>query len=94
MNLTQPITEIDGTEIREGEKPVTVRTMIVRGLLSPDQNASPEDKYKRFKLAMRVEAGEGLEAEDIVTIKECVGGAFAHPLIVGRVFDALKLSKE
>lgn len=51
---------------------------------------SPEEKVKRFKLAMRIEEGDTeITIEEAALLKDLVGEMFG-PLIVGRVWEILE----
>ena len=70
----------------------TVKMAIVNAVLSPVQKESGIDKVKKYELAKKVfNADEvDLDEDEIKLIKDRVGETFA-PLIVGQIFDLLKV---
>lgn len=82
INVNQPIIDLDGKELVEEGKVITVGLVIFRSLLGsyPDeQSLSGEEKFTRGELAMKVKNAEDsltLKAEDIVLIKKLVAKMF------------------
>lgn len=96
-NFDTPFLDFEGNPVVEDGKEVLLRSLVINAIQqSSDTNSSSgEEKYARFKLIekiMNVLGGEGTEvsAEDIVTIKKCVGSSTYTPLAVGRIFDLLE----
>lgn len=61
-------------------------------LFEDERSLSGVEKHKRGKLAQRVFDAEGeidLSAEEITTIKTCVGKHF-NPLVVAQIYDILE----
>lgn len=94
IKLDTVITDIKGKPLMEGPAPLTVRDVIVGGLLNaPDQRElTGEVKQKRFQLAVKIEARSsdeiGLTVDQITLIKTAVASAFST-LVVGRIFALL-----
>lgn len=76
-----------------GVPPLTLRKVIARALVNAGQRKEvpTEKKLNRGTLALKVFDHEGpmtLKAEDVSTIKECVGEVYG-PLVVARTFPML-----
>jgi len=72
----------------------TLKLAIVNGLLASTQKQdSGIEKVKKYELARKVYANDEVELDEneIKLIKDCVGAAFPSPLIVGQVFNLLKV---
>jgi len=97
VNVNQVLKTMDGQTMKDmvdGEAvDATVKMAIVNGLLSPVQKESGIEKVKKYELAKKVfNADEvDLNEDEIKLIKERVSEAFPSPLIVGQVFDLLKV---
>jgi hypothetical protein len=90
--LSTQLTNVDGTVIKDPGKsePITFKAIAVACLVQA-QEATPEDKYAAFSLAVRIEAAKEvveLAAEDVARLKRIVG-ANMPTVIVGRMFDLL-----
>ena len=70
----------------------TVKVALVNAILSPVQGEKGVDKVKKYELAKKVyEADEvDLNEDEIKIIKERVGELYA-PIIVGQIFELLKV---
>lgn len=82
----------------EKNNPVTIGDIISQALLAsfPDDNEKGEEKYKKFKLAVKVNSSDlpiDITLEEAVKIKEIVGKGFS-PLIVGQVWEILEKTKK
>ena len=85
---------LDGKELKDGTTLCTFKTVALNALLAsfPDeQNLSGEDKFKRYQLAMKINANSEVElsVEEAALIKQLVGKGFA-PLVVGRMFEMIE----
>jgi hypothetical protein len=95
ISVNQPIIDLDGNELVEEGKPITVGLVIFRSLLGAyqdEQNLSGEEKFSRGELAMRVKSAEDsliLKAEDIVLIKKLVAKMFTTFIVwqMWRILD-------
>jgi hypothetical protein len=82
IHVNHPIIDLDGKELVEDGKVITVGLVIFRSLLGAyqdEQNLSGEEKFSRGELAMRVKSAEDsltLKAEDIVLVKKLVAKMF------------------
>lgn len=91
--LNVPIVNIDGLEIKEAGKTLTVQSIIISALAGnwqDEQGVTGDDKFNRFMLAMKVneDPEQDLTPEDIVLIKKLVGKNWG-PLVVGPVYKVL-----
>lgn len=90
---TKPVTDLDGKDITEGDKVLTVAVVCQRALLAPPgAPVSGEENLRRFKLALRLHDATGLlelTAEEAALVKSQVAANFA-PLVVGRVFQLIE----
>jgi hypothetical protein len=92
-DFDEPIRDLTGKAVKTDDAAMTIGTCAVAALqhLFPGEDATPEIKVKRFKLALRIaQAVEpiGLSADEVTTLKTVVG-KFWNPLVVGRVFEAV-----
>ncbi|MDA3900076.1 MAG: hypothetical protein PF637_06105 [Spirochaetes bacterium] len=92
-NFNTVILDLDGTPIKEGGKPVILKSAVVNILMLTDPKAEEtgEQKLKLFNLANKVmqsDAEEDYSAEDLALIKERVG-KYGTSLVVGRVYAAI-----
>lgn len=96
VNVTQALKTIDGQTMKDvidgNAIDATVKMAVVNAILSPVQNESGVDKVKKYELAKKVYASEevDLNEDEIKLIKERVGECF-NPLIVGQIYDLLKV---
>lgn len=90
INIDAPITNLDGTQLKEGDKLLTLKDFITTSLLAESKEQTADDKIKRFSLAVKVFNGEKeLSPEDVVLIKERIGEMYGA-LIVGKCYELLK----
>ena len=83
------ITNIDGSTLIEGDKPVRMKNVLVAALLAPGAESSTgEEKARRYKLALAASSGGEIDysPEDLVLIKRVVGAVYG-PLVVGQVYE-------
>lgn len=86
VDLKAPIKQVDGKafDLVEG-KPVTLGSIAKVALLSTypdDQQTSGEQKFKRWQLAAKIEAGDGnLSIEEIKLLKDLIGKSFGAPVV-------------
>jgi hypothetical protein len=93
LDFTQRLKSLDGSELTENSKPVTLGGVAVNALLAnyPNEQITGEVKVQRWKLAQKIfsaEAAIGIDIEDVVTIKRLIGLAFG-PLVVGQAYSML-----
>ena len=101
IDFTQPITNLDGSEIKDADgKPVvsTLGRVAEQALLavyaderdqSGKETITPEEKFKRWKLASKVQGKDvNLSIEELALLKKLIGKAFP-PLIVGQAWKLL-----
>lgn len=93
-NFDFEITDIKGSPI-EG-KPLA-KDIVVASLLATYQDEPAlkgEDKYKRWKLADKIQAGNDVEltTEELVLIKTLVG-KYATPMAIGPIYNAIENDK-
>jgi len=75
-------------------KPLTLKHIIIRALLTQQQNdpSTGEEKYHRYKLAENISSAANeieLTTEDAALIKKLIGKLFV-PIIVGRAYDDIE----
>ena len=70
----------------------TFKLAVVNAILAPVQNESGTDKVRKYELAKKIYTSDevDLNEDDIKTIKDAVGKNYP-PLIVGQVYDLLKV---
>jgi len=96
-DLSVKIVDIKGEPIKDSNISLTVKDVCIQALLAnfttEDNKIDGAEKYKRFKLAQRLENNQnsviGLNAEEVTLIKKLLGMAFTT-LIVGQVYDLLE----
>lgn len=81
-----------GKPVKEGDAILTLRAVSMGVLLMTDeQGISPEEKFKRFKLAERI-GDDGMQevtAEEIALIKRLIGRS-CQPIVVGPAYELLE----
>jgi hypothetical protein len=87
------IRSIDGKDIPVSnidESPVTLGKISEDALIAtlPNDNPTPDEKSRRFFLAMKVHAGKDPSAEEVMLLKKVIGMAYG-PLVVGRATELL-----
>lgn len=95
VDFKAPILSIDGKPIpvsAEDKTPLTLGKIAQDALIAPtlpNDQPTPEEKGRRFWLAMKIHDGAtALTAEEVALIKKVVGLAYG-PLVVGRVSEML-----
>lgn len=92
LDLSKPVLDINGKEIKDGDGALSFAA-IFRSILvndKEDENKSPEDKFKDFKLALKIEPQEvDFTLEELTRIKALVG-KLPSTLIVGRVYEFIE----
>jgi hypothetical protein len=85
IDFTQPMLDMDGDIIREGERTITLGLLACRaidGQLPGEEPATTEQKLDRWDLMLRIRNGGEVENADVKLIKDRIGRAFA-PSVVG-----------
>lgn len=100
LDCTTPIRAIDGTSLKDGDKDITLRDVIVRALTEPamGDDGRPEviagpEKLERWALAGKVHGATGpvsLTVEEAAKIKRLVDKMFPGPLVYARVHEAIE----
>ena len=93
IDFSAVLRDLDGAEISDGGKPLTLARVASAALLQAyidESTLAGEIKVRRFVLAMKVaEAGElELTAEETAMLKERVAKGYG-PLVVGRAWELL-----
>ena len=94
VKITVPITDMDGTAIKSGDKDLTLRETFCNSLMNaPDsQTIDGAEKCKRYDLAVRIHRhskGEiDLNLEEVTLLKDLVGKTY-FPIVVGQVWSIL-----
>ena len=96
INVAAVLKDLKGEEMMNPDKtPVLLKQIMVNSLtaLGPDdKNVSGDEKYKRWKLAQKIEAADGemdLKVEDITMIKKLIGQHYMT-VAVGAAYDLIE----
>lgn len=90
-NLDTLFKNLDGTDCVNMDKPVSIKSIVIDTLLDVNidgqQQATSEEKLKRYDLAMRCKDGGDVDftVEELSLLKSLVGKKWA-PLIVGQFY--------
>lgn len=94
-DLDTVMTDLKGQPVTQssGDGPATILKLgdvVLNAMLALDENDTAETKVKKFRIAVKTQAGGKCELspEEVVLIKQCVG-KFYNPLAVGRVYELL-----
>lgn len=76
---------------KEGEQATLAEVVAIALVAPPKENITPEESYRRGKLAQRIHIGGEIDisAEEIALAKKCVGLMWT-PGIVAPVWDLLE----
>jgi hypothetical protein len=92
-DLDIPVFDLEGEQVidrvRGEDRPATIRNFVVNALaLVNGEQASGEEKMRRYKLAMRLNEGGTQEftPEELSLIKSVIGVMYS-PLIVGQIYE-------
>lgn len=97
ISFSNPLKQLDGSDLKEGDKPVTLGKICVQALVAiyqDEPNLAGQEKFERWQLATKVDNSERgltpitLTAAEADKLKLLVGKAYA-PLIVGQVWQIL-----
>ena len=88
------LTALGGHKLEGGEGlPLTLGTVAINALLGtyPDEQASGEEKFKRYQLAERISAAgpQDVSVEEVALIKRLIGKGYP-PMVVGPAWLALE----
>lgn len=107
VNINYKFKQINGQPLSDGSfedggkpKALTLQSIMVQSLLAHnerEEKIDANDKYKRYSLAMKInaiEAGENdhmmeMTAEDVTLLKSLIGKLWS-PLVVGQAFEVLE----
>lgn len=97
FNLNKYITDMDGNDIKENDKSVSMKRVIVDALVANfmDEPAlSGEEKFKRGALAHKIHttpAGKSVDltAEETSLVKNLVG-KYSTPLVVHQIYNKIE----
>lgn len=89
-NMDIELKAFDGEVIKDVDKPLTMKMVVVSALLTPEADKKPngDESAKRYKLAFRLYDGgeQDLKPEELTLIKMLVGQSYT-PLVVGQVYE-------
>jgi hypothetical protein len=96
IDFSRTITDFDGNDLRDGDKPLTLATVSVRALVSSYEDEARnlnlgEEKFKRAELASRIYAATEpvkVKSEEITMLKKLIGKAWS-PVIIFRSWPML-----
>lgn len=98
VDTTQVLKNIAGQPMKDNDGngnviDATLKLALVNSILSSVQKESGVDKVKKYELAKRVYENDevDLNEDEIKLIKDRVAEAFQSPLIVGQIFEILKI---
>jgi hypothetical protein len=97
IDFSQRLKSIDGSELTENGKPLTLGVIAVNALLEvvpKNEDPTADVKVQRWKIAQRVAGADGdvdITVEEIVLVKRLIGVAYG-PLVVGQAFEMLERS--
>lgn len=69
-----------GEPLTNQDKPYTLKTACINalgGLYEDERQLEGEEKLKRFKLSLKIDADGQLTPDEIVLLKKCVGKMYA-----------------
>jgi hypothetical protein len=90
INIDAPITNLEGTQLKEKDKLLTLKDYAVNAVLSDQRDQTAEDKVKSFALATKIFNGsKEFSPEEVVIIKKRIGEIYSS-LIVGQCEELLK----
>lgn len=93
LDVTQAISGYDGKPIKEGEKPATIRSLLLYALnaFQVDERPSPEDKAKCYALSVRIHEEDNvtLSLDDRTFLKKRAG-LMLKPVALGPITAALE----
>lgn len=90
-NFDFNMTDIDGNILKENDKIVTARMIVVAALLAAErEETAGEEKARRYDLALSINKGgeQDLKSEDIALLKKLIGKGYS-PLVVGPLYKFL-----
>lgn len=93
-NFDQPLKDIEGNDLLDNNKPVSMKKVILDAILAVSQdesNLDGETKAKRYKLAQKIVVGGDIDLsiDELKEIKERVG-KFGVPLVVGQIYEYME----
>ncbi|MDD5353300.1 MAG: hypothetical protein PHS93_09090 [Candidatus Omnitrophica bacterium] len=91
VNFNQPLKNLDGSPIKDGDKAITLKDVCANALLAVEEKADGKVKLENWTLAQLVYKGGELDltAEQVVKIKDMVAKSYTT-LVVGQVLEILK----
>lgn len=97
INLKSIILDQSGKPVQQDGVDATVGAALVMALLATygdEPQLSGADKFRRYQLALAVEAGNGdVSIEDAALLKTLTAKIFP-PLIMGRVWEAIEQTSQ
>jgi hypothetical protein len=93
IDFSKRLIAIDGSELADNGKPITLGGVSVAALLAnyPDENTTGDVKAERWKLAQRIfsaDAPATVTVEEVVILKKLIGAAYG-PVVVGQAYALL-----
>lgn len=92
VDVSTVLNGLDGKPLLNGEQPLTLRDVATSALLAtyPDEAQEGEEKFKRFQLAVRINADSSVDMtpEQAAKLKVLIGKGFG-PLVVGPAYTLL-----
>jgi hypothetical protein len=93
VDVTAVLKSLKGETLQDGESDVSLRSVATAALMMvyPDEQAvGGEEKFSRYKLALRMNADSSVELtpEEAAKVKQLIGKAFG-PAVVGPAYELL-----
>lgn len=89
VNFEQILCNLAGIELKNDGVPVTLRFVTVSALMTEEGNISGVEKYGRYALAKKIQAGaKDVTDNEITKIKTLIGQVY-QPVVVGPAWEAL-----
>lgn len=92
INVDTVLKQLNGLPLKEGDNDFTLKSAAIEALMlmSPDDQAGGEEKFSRYNLAIKVNAGGEVELtpEEAAMIKQRIGKIFG-PSVLGPAWTLL-----
>ena len=92
INFDYIFKNLDGSNVGGEKEPLTLRSVACTALLNvpAGKNPSPEDKIKRYSLAISIDKDEDERTTDeAVFVKECISAFYISPIIVAQAYEVI-----
>lgn len=93
VNVAKELKTFDGVAMRnEANETITLKSLLVNALLTPEQKDDGITKVMKYELAKIIHGSAEVDFDEkqIVMLKEVCGKMYG-PLAVGQIYEALKV---